>query len=68
MKIETIEINNKQIVAEVDEEENSIDIGVIINGESKVSLNVLVDDDKVLIRKWINFRDSEEDVIYLDEL
>ena len=68
MKIKTVEINNKQVVAEVDKEENSIDIGVMIDGEPKVSLNVLVDDNKIIIRKWINFGDSEEDVIYLDEL
>lgn len=68
MRIETKEINNKKVIASVDKEDNSIDIAVIINGEPMITLNVSTDEEKVLIRKWIGFGDSEDDEIYLDEL
>lgn len=68
MRIETKEINNKKIIASVDKEDNSIDIALMINGEPMITLNVSTDEEKVLIRKWIGFGDSEDDEIYLDEL
>ena len=68
MRIETKEINNKKIIASVDKDDNSIDIALMINGEPMITLNVSTDEEKVLIRKWIGFGDSEDDEIYLDEL
>ena len=68
MRIETKEINNKKIIAGVDNEDNSIDISVIIDGNPDVSLNVSVDEEKILIRKWFGYGDSVDEAIYLDEL
>lgn len=68
MRIETKEINNKQIIAEVDREDNSIDIAIMIDGESLITLNVSADDEKALIRKWIGYSNSEDELIYLDGL
>lgn len=67
-KIETNEIDNKKIIASVDKEDNGIDIAVMISGEPMITLNISTDEEKVLIRKWIGFGDSEDDEIYLDEL
>jgi len=68
MKIETKKVNNKQIIAEACEDDNTMDIAVMINGESMVTLNISVDENKVLIRKWIGYGDSEDEPIYLDDL
>ena len=68
MKIETTIKNGKQIIAEIDSEDNSVDVAVMIDGESLVTLNISVDDDKILIRKWIGYGDSEDESIYIDEL
>jgi hypothetical protein len=68
MRIETKEINNKKIITDVDDEDNSIDISVIIDGNPDVTLNVSVDEKKILIRKWVGYGDSVDEVIYLDEI
>lgn len=68
MRIETKEIDNRKIIASVDNEDNSIDIAIMINGEPMVTLNVSTNKERVLVRKWIGYGDSEDEEIYLDEL
>ena len=68
MKLTTKEINNKQIVATVDEEDNSLDIAIMIDGSPDITLNISVDEEKILIRKWIGYGDSEDESIYLNDL
>ena len=68
MQIKTTIKNGKQIIAEIDSEDNSVDVAVAIDGETPVTLNISVDDDKILIRKWIGYGDSEDESIYIDEL
>lgn len=68
MKIKTKEINSKQIVATIDEEDNSVDIAVLINGNPEISFNISVNDEMVLLRKWIGYGDSEDENIYLSDL
>lgn len=68
MKITTKNKDGKQIIAEIDNEDNSVDIAVVINGESPVTLNISMDDDKILIRKWIGYGDSEDETIYINDL
>ena len=68
MKLTTKEINNKQIIATVDEEDNSIDIAIMINGNPEITLNVSVNEEKALIRKWVGYGDSEDESIYLNDL
>jgi hypothetical protein len=68
MTIKTAKINNAQIVATVDKEDNSIDIAIMINDEPMITLNVSADEEKALIRKWIGYGDSEDETIYIDDL
>lgn len=68
MQIETTIKNGKKIIAEVDNEDNSIDVAVVIDNEKPVTLNISVDDDKIIIRKWIGYGDSYDESIYIDEL
>lgn len=68
MKITTKNKNGKQIIAEIDSEDNSVDVAVMVDGETPVTLNISVDDDKILIRKWIGYGDSEDEPIYIDDL
>lgn len=68
MQIKTTIKNGKQIIAEIDSEDNSVDVAVVIDGETPVTLNISVDDDKILIRKWIGYGDSEDESIYIDDL
>lgn len=68
MQIETTIKNGKKIIAEVDNEDNSIDVAVVIDNEKSVTLNISVDDDKIIIRKWIGYGDSYDESIYIDEL
>lgn len=68
MKIETTIKNGKQIIAEIDNEDNSVDVAVMIDGESPVTLNISIDNDKILIRKWIGYGDSNDESIYIDDL
>ena len=68
MKLTTKEINNKQIVAAIDEEDNTMDIAIMINGNPEITLNISVDEEKATIRKWVGYGDSEDESIYLDEL
>ena len=46
MEIKTREINKKQIIATVDEEDNSVDIAVLIDGNPDVTFNITVDAKK----------------------
>ena len=63
------EINGKQIIAEVDREDNSLDIGVVVDGSVPVTLNISVDDTKILIRKWVGYgADSEDEAILLTDV
>ena len=68
MQIETTIKNGKKIIAEMDNEDNSIDVAVVIDNEKPVTLNISVDDDKIIIRKWIGYGDSYDESIYIDEL
>lgn len=68
MRIETIIKNGKKIIAEIDNEDNSVDVAVVIDGDTPVTLNISVDDNKILIRRWIGYDDSEDEQIYIDEL
>ncbi len=68
MELKTKEINNKQIIATFDEEDNSIDIAVLINGNPDITFNISVNDEVVLLRKWIGYGDSEDENIYLSDL
>lgn len=68
MQIETTIKNGKKIIAEVDNEDNSIDVAVMIDNEKPVTLNISVDDDKIIIRKWIGYGDSYDESICIDEL
>ena len=68
MRIETKKVNNNQIIAEVDNEDNSIDIAVMIDDEPLVTFNISLDEEKVLLRKWIGYGDSIDEDIYLDEV
>ena len=68
MRIETAIKNGNQIVATVDEEDNSLDVSIMINGDPIISLNVSVNEEKALIRKWIGYGDSEDETIYIDDL
>ena len=66
--IETKIKNKNQIIATVDEEDNSIYISIMINGNPEITLNISVDDEKALIRKWIGYDDIVDEEIYIDDL
>lgn len=68
MELKTKEIKGGQIIATIDKEDNSMDIAIMINGSPEITLNVSVDEEKALIRKWVGYGDSEDEEIYLDEL
>lgn len=68
MEIKTKKTNNKQIVATIDEDDNSVDIAVLIDGNPDVTFNIAVDDEKITMRKWLGYGDSIDDYIYLSEL
>jgi hypothetical protein len=40
----------------------------MIDNEKPVTLNISVDDDKIIIRKWIGYGDSYDESICIDEL
>ena len=68
MKIETAIKNGNQIVAIVDKEDNSLDVVIKIKGDTIITLNISVDEEKALIRKWIGYGDSEDEAIYINDL
>ncbi len=67
-KIETQTVNGCQIVAEIDNEDNSIDIAVKVDEESLVTLNISTDGDDVTIRKWVGFGDSVDENINIKDI
>lgn len=67
-RIESKVVNNGQIIASVDNEDNSIDIAVNMDDEPLVTLNISVNDDMVKIRKWIGDGDSIDEHISIDDI
>ena len=71
MRIETKEIDNKKIVAEVDTDDNSIDIAIVLDDEYiPITFNIAIEDnEKVILRKWLGVgADSEDETIYLSDV
>lgn len=68
-KIWSIKIDGKQIIAEVDNEDNSIDVAVMIDNNPEVTLNVSVNaDEEIKIRKWIGCGDSIDEIINKEDI
>lgn len=67
-KIESGLENNTQIIAAVDNDDNSIDIAVNVADEPLVTLNVSVNDDTITIRKWIGHGDSMDEHINIGDI
>jgi len=67
-KIQSKSVNDSQIVAAVDSEDNSIDIAVMVDDEPLVTLNVSVNEDTITIRKWIGSGDSMDEQINIDDI
>ena len=71
MRIETKEINNKKIIAEVDTEENSIDIAIVIDGaDIPITFNVsILNNEAVRLRKWYGYDvDGEDETVYINDV
>ena len=69
-RIETFSVKGKKLVAEIDYEENSIDIALIVdNKDIPITFNLAItDDNMVKLRKWVGFdADSEEELISIKE-
>ena len=62
-RIENKNENCCQIIAEVDKEDNSIDIAVKVDEEPLVTLNISTDGNNIIIRKWIGFGDSVDECL-----
>lgn len=67
-RIENKNENDCQIIAEVDKEDNSIDVAVKVDEEPLVTLNISTDGDDITIRKWIGFGDSVDECINIKDL
>ncbi len=67
-RIENENENGCQIIAEVDKEDNSIDIAVKVDEEPLVTLNISTDGNDIKISKWIGFGDSIDECINIDDL
>lgn len=67
-RIESRLVNDTQIIATVDNDDNSIDIAVNVDDEPLVTLNVSVNEDKITIRKWIGCGDSIDEQINIDDI
>lgn len=67
-KIQSRSVNDRQVVAAVDSEDNSIDIAVMVDDEPLVTLNIAVDEDTISIRKWIGCDDSIDEKINIDDI
>lgn len=67
-QIETKILNNRQIIAEVDNEDNSLDIAVKIDDEPLVTLNIAVEGNDIIIRKWLGYGDSLDETINIDDV
>lgn len=67
-KIESRLVNDSQIIAAVDNEDNSIDIAVNVEDEPLVTLNISVNEDTITIRKWIGCGDSVDEQINIDDI
>lgn len=67
-KIESKIVNDHQIIAVVDDEDNSIDIAVNVEDEPLVTLNVSVNEDSIKIRKWVGCGDSIDEQINIDDM
>ena len=67
-RIENQYQNDCQIIAEVDNEDNSIDVAVKVDDQPLVTLNVATDGDTITIRKWLGFGDSIDETINIDDI
>ena len=68
--ITTFSVKGKKLVAEIDHEENSIDIALIVNNKDiPITFNLMIaDDNMVKLRKWVGFgADGEEELISIEE-
>ena len=69
-RIETFSVKGKKLVAEIDHEENSIDIALIVdNKDIPITFNLAItDDNMVKLRKLVGFgADGEEEFIDIKE-
>lgn len=67
-KIESEVVNDRQIIAAVDDEDNSVDIAVNVGDEPLVTLNVSVNEDSIKIRKWVGCGDGIDEQINIEDI
>ena len=60
--------NDCQIIAEVDNEDNSIDVAVKVDEQPLVTFNIAADGDTITIRKWLGFGDSIDETINIEDI
>ena len=70
MRLETKETDNKKIIAEVDTEDNSIDIAIVIDGaDIPITFNISIGNETVKLRKWLGYgADGEDEIISLNDI
>ena len=66
-KIQTPVVGNTNIVAEVDNEDGSIDVAVQVDGNPIITFNISADGSAAYLRKWIGYGDSLDEMIEFSE-